>query len=166
MTGALERLRKETAEQLEQAGVRTVTAFEPERQKRWNGPVAAVSLAKVVCAPGGFRDYLGTRRSQSTGGLEELYGRGVELTLALDIYGPRGGGESGCRQAMERMAEELAARGAGGLTVLELESGQVEFLQERGLYRLPVRCLCRGWLLAAVQEDGAFADIVVKGKRT
>ena len=106
MTGALERLRKETAEQLEQAGVRAVTAFEPERQKRWNGPVAAVSLAKVVCAPGGFRDYLGTRRSQSTGGLEELYGRGVELTLAMDIYGPRDGGESGCRRSWPPGARE------------------------------------------------------------
>ena len=64
---------------------------------------------------------------------------------------------------MERMAEVLLSRGAGGLAVGELESGQVEFLESRGLYRLPVICRCRGWLAAAVRADGVFRDFEIRG---
>ena len=89
-------------------------------------PVAAVSLAKVVCAPGGFRDYLG-RRTAADGTEEELYGRAAELTLALDIYAPRDGGESAAREIMERLAEELAgqkqAAAARRTLVLETKYG-------------------------------------------
>ena len=164
MTGALSRLRSELTAQLNRAGIPAMAAYEPERQVRRTEPVAAVSLAKVVCAPGGFRDYLG-RRTAADGTEEELYGRAAELTLALDIYAPRDGGESAARETMERLAEELAGQGAAGLTVLELESGQAEFLESRGLYRLPVKCVCRGWLTAAAREGGAFVDIEVRGKQ-
>ena len=107
MTGALSRLRSELTAQLNRAGIPALAAYEPERQVRRTEPVAAVSLAKVVCAPGGFRDYLG-RRTAADGTEEELYGRAAELTLALDIYAPRDGGESAAREIMERLAEELA----------------------------------------------------------
>ena len=82
MTGALSRLRSELTAQLNRAGIPALAAYEPERQVRRTEPVAAVSLAKVVCAPGGFRDYLG-RRTAADGTEEELYGRAVELTLEL-----------------------------------------------------------------------------------
>lgn len=165
MTGALASLRQGAADMLNENGVRAVTAFEAEGRKRWAGPVAAVSLAKVVCAPGGFKDYLGTRRNEETGDEEELYGRAVEVTLSLDIYGPRDGGESPCREALDRMAEALTREGVAGLSVRELESGQIEFLDSCGLYRLPVRCVCRAWLTAAVRQDGEFVDILVKGRK-
>ena len=61
MTGALSRLRSELTAQLNRAGIPAMAAYEPERQVRRTEPMAAVSLAKVVCAPGGFRDYLGRR---------------------------------------------------------------------------------------------------------
>ena len=157
MTGALSRLRSELTAQLNRAGIPALAAYEPERQVRRTEPVAAVSLAQVVCAPGGCRDYLGRRTAAD--GTEE------ELTLALDIYAPRDGGESAAREIMERLAEELAGQGAAGLTVLELESGQAEFLESRGLYRLPVKCICRGWLTAAAREGGALVVIEVRWKQ-
>ena len=164
MKGALNALRTAVAEQLQAAGVNAVTAMEHERAFRWREAVAAVSLMRVVCTPGGFQDYLGVRREPESGAERELYGREAELTLALDVYAPRDGGESACREAAEAMTECLVCQGAAGLGVLELQTGQVEFLEQEGLYRLPVSCRCRAWLVAAVDGGGAFVDFEVKGR--
>lgn len=96
MNGALDALRTAVAEQLRQAGVNAVTAMEGARAGRRRGAVAAVSLSRVACVPGGFQDYLGRRADPKTGKERELYGRKAELTLALDIYAPRDGGERAC----------------------------------------------------------------------
>ncbi len=164
MNGALNALRQAAAEQLRQAGVNAVTAMESARASRWRGPVAAVSLTRVVCAPGGFKDYLGVRTDPDTGKKREFYGREVELTLALDLYAPRDGGANACRQAADTVIEELACRGAAGLNALEIHAGQVEFLENMGLYRLPLSCRCRAWLVASVDSGGAFVDFEVKGR--
>lgn len=164
MSGALGRMRAELVEQLRQAGIQAAAAFEPEVERRWSEPVTAVLLTKVVYAPGGFRDYLGARQT-ADGGTEEVYGRAAELTLALDIYAPRSGGEHAARETMERIAETLTGQGAAGLPVLEMESGEMEFLENRGLYRLPLKCVCKGWLTAAAREDGVFTNIEVRGRQ-
>ena len=166
MNGALNTLREQVAEQLRQAGVNAVTGMESARASRWREAVAAVSLSRVVCAPGGFQDYLGTRREEN--GLErELYGREVELTLALDIFAPRDGGESACQKAAEAAAESLMCYGAAGLNTLEIQTGQVEFLDKEGLYRQKTACRCKAWLVARMDDGGgAFVDFEVKGRRT
>lgn len=156
MNGALNSLRRGVAEQLRGRGLNTVTAMEPERAARWREPVVAVSLSRVSCAPGGFRDYLGLRDGR------ELYGRAVELTLALDIYAP--GGEGDCQETLERMTEELMCRGAAGLTALEVQGGQTEFLEKLGLYRRTVSCRCRAWLVAEADEGGSFVNFEVRGR--
>ena len=165
MNGALNALREKVAEQLRQAGVNAVTGMESVRSSRWRQAVAAVSLSRVVCAPGGFKDYLGTRREAD--GLErELYGREVELTLALDIFSPRDGGESVCQEAAETVAESLVCYGAAGSNALEIQTGQVEFLDKEGLYRQKTPCRCRAWLVARMDDGGgAFVDFEVKGRR-
>lgn len=164
MNGALNALREAVARQVRRAGVNAVTAMESARAARWREPVAAVSLSRVVCAPGGFKDYLGTRR-EPDGNERELYGREAELTLALDIYAPRDGGEGACQQAAEAVAENLMCHGAAGLTALELQTGRAEFLESTGLYRLQISCRCRAWLVAAAESGGgAFVDFEVKGR--
>lgn len=163
MNGALNALREGVAEQLRQAGVNAVTAMESRLAPRWREAVAAVSVSRVVCAPGGFKDYLGTRRDPD--GVErELYGREVELTLGLDIFSPRDGGEGACQEAAEIAAETLICRGAGGLAALELQAGQVEFLEDLGMYRQKTSCRCRAWLVAAADSGGEFVDFEVKGR--
>lgn len=164
MTGALNSWREAVAGQLRDAGVNAVTAMEPARAARWREAVAAVSLMRVVCAPGGFHDYLGVRRDLEAGTEQEVYGREAELTLALDVYAPRDGGESACRQAAEKVMETLVCQGAAGLSALELQAGQVEFLEKEGLYQLKTTCRCGAWLTAAVDSGGAFVDFEVKGR--
>ena len=162
MSGGLGKFREDIIALLQQEKIPAAAAFEPEERKRLEKPTAVVSLARVTCTPGGFQNYLGTRTG-ADGQSEEWYGREAELTVALDLYAPRNSGESACRQAMERVAEVLLSQGAGGLAVGELESGQVEFLETQGLYRMPVTCRCRGWLAAAVRADGAFTDFEIRG---
>lgn len=165
MTGALNLLRQSAVELLNEFGIYAVTAMDAAPRRRWDGPVVAVSLSRVVCAAGGFRDYLGLTADPDTGEESELYGRGVELTVALDVYAPRDGGEQACQETMAVLAEAVACRGLGGLTALELNGGRVEFLEKDGLYRLPVTCLCKGWLVARLDTGGAFVDFEVRGRK-
>ena len=164
MTGALNLLRQSTVELLNECGIHAVTAMDAAPRKRWEDPVAAVALSRVVCAAGGFRDYLGLKTDPDTGEECELYGRGVELTVSMDIFAPRDGGEQACQDTLAVMAEAVTCRGLGGLTVLEVNAGRVEFQERDGLYRLPVSCLCKGWLVARVDAGGAFADFEVRGR--
>ncbi len=165
MNGALNAWRQSVAEQLRENGLNAVAAMESVRARRWREAVAAVSLSRVVCAPGGFQDYLGIWTDPDSGGEREVYGREVELTLALDVYAPRDGGESACQEAAEAVAECLVCRGAAGLPALEVQTGRVEFLEQDGLYRQAVSCRCSAWLTARMDDEGAaFADFEVKGR--
>ena len=113
MSGALGRWRDRVAQQLRDSGLNVVTAMDPGRAARWREPVAAAAVSQVVCAPGGFQDYLGMERDGQTGEEREVYGREAELTLALDIFAPRDGGGEACRKAAETAVECLACRGVG-----------------------------------------------------
>lgn len=163
MSGALSALREETARQLREAGLNAVAAMEPARAARWREPVAAVTLSRVVCAPGGFQDYLGLRRDPESGREEEVYGREAEITLAVDVFSPGDGGEGPGQETAESVMEELVCRGAAGLAALELQTGRAEFLEKIGLYRMQVTCRCKAWLVAAV-DGGSFVDFEVKGR--
>lgn len=163
MGGGLNDLRRRAAELLERYGVETVQGMESAARRRLDGPVAAVSVAGVACVPGGFQDYLGTERDGATGGERELYGREAELTMALDIYAPRDGGEELCQQTASLLCQAVLLEGLGGLTAERLTAGRVEFLERDGLYRLPVTCLCRGWLVARQDDVGEFTDFEVRG---
>ena len=158
MAGALNAVRAAAVKLLEQYGVPALAGMEPAARARQSGPVAAVSLSRVVCAAGGFRDYLGVKDG------DELYGRAVELTLSLDLYAPRDGGESVCQGAFARLAEALTCGDLAGLTVTEIAGGRVEFLAKDGLYRLPVTCRCGGWMVARVDDSGAFTDFKIEGR--
>ena len=165
MSGALNALREAVAGQLRDAGLNAVAGMESARAKRWREAAAAVSLSRVVCEPGGFRDYLGVYADPETGMERELYGREAELTLAIDIFSPRDGGESACQGAAETAAECLVCRGAAGLPALEIQADRVEFLEKDGLYHLPVSCRCAAWLVAERDEGGeVFADFEVRGR--
>lgn len=165
MNGALNAWRDGVIQQLRQAGLNAVAAMDCARAARWREAVAAVAVSKVVCAPGGFQDYLGVGKDPETGREREVYGREAELTLALDIFAPRDGGADACREAAEAAAECLVCRGAAGVPALEVCIGRIEFLERDGLYRQEATCRCGAWLTARADEEaGAFTDFEVKGR--
>lgn len=164
MNGALNRWRLAVVEQLKGNGLNAIAAMESARAARWREAVVAVSLSRVVCTPGGFRDYLGLRTDPETGKESEVYGREAELTLALDVFSPRDGGEGACQAAAEAVVECLVCQGAAGLAALETQAGRAEFLEDGGLYRQEVSCRCRAWLAARMDDEaGSFTDFEVRG---
>ena len=165
MSGALNVWRQSVVEQLRESGLNAVAAMESVRANRWREAVAAVSLSRVVCAPGGFKDDLGVMTDPESGVERELYGREVQLTLALDVFAPRDGGESACQRVAEAVTECLVCQGAAGLSALEVQAGRVEFLEQDGMYRQEISCRCKAWLVARMDDDGgAFVDFEVKGR--
>lgn len=166
MSGGFEALREGVVSLLRENGVNAVPGMSPEPAGRWREAAAAVSVKKVSCAPGGFQNYLGSEIRD--GKAIELYGRAADITLALDVYAPKDGGESACQRALEQIAAVLLTRGAAGLEVSELTAERTEWLDREGMYRLRADCLCRAWLTAAAagEADGYFTDFEVKGRRT
>lgn len=155
MSGALNALREAVAEQLRGAGINAVSAMESARAARWRQAVAAVSLSRVVCAPGGFMDYLGVQTDLSSGKTRELYGREAELTLALDVFAPRDGGESVCQRAAEGIVETLICRGRRGLPPWRSRRAGWNSWRRRGYTaRRSAAGARRGWWLRPRRSEG------------
>ncbi len=166
MSGGFEALREGVVSLLRENGVNAVPGMSPEPARRWREAAAAVSVKKVSCAAGGFQNYLG--READGGGEKELYGRAADITLSIDVYAPKDGGEGACQRALERIAEILLTCGAAGLEAAELTAGQTEWLDREGMYRLRAECLCRAWLTVSANREsgGYFTDFEVRGRRT
>ena len=152
MSVGLSALCESAAQLLRYSGLEAVAAFEPEPRRQWIGPAAAVSLSGVTCQPADM------------GGQPDS--REVEITLTVAVFAPRDGGGSACCQGAEQAAEALLRFGVGGLDARELEWGPVEWLDRAGLYRLPLKCRCRGRLMPAAEDGGIFDDFEVKGSQT
>lgn len=166
MSGALSAWRDAAVRQLRQAGLNAVAAMDGTQAARWREAVAAVSVSRVTCAPGGFQDYLGVETG-ADGREREVYGRRAELTLTLEVFAPRDGGGDACQKAVQAAMECLACQGAAGLPALEVRTGRVEFLERDGLYRQEAVCRCGAWLTARADgEAGRFTDFEVKGRVT
>ena len=164
MSGALNAWRTAVVDQLKKNGINAAAAMESGCAPRWREAAAAVSFSGAACASGGFQDYLGLQEGPD-GRSREVYGREAELTLALDVFAPRDGGESACLRTAEAAAECLVSQGAAGLPALEVRAGRVEFLERDGLYRLPVTCRCKAWFIARLDDEaGVFTDFEVKGR--
>lgn len=161
----LEELREATAEYLQARGVDAVTAWSSAERVRRTDAVAVVSLRGCEGGPAGFRDYLGERYDPERKVWEELYGRRAELTLGLDLYAPKSGGEAGCAALFAKLSEALADGGPEGLSVRELCCGETEYDSQLGLFRCQAEAVCGVYLYAAAEAGGTFTDFIVKGTR-
>ena len=160
MTG-LDRIREHMTAFLTARGVQAVAAWPGQGRRRLSGPVAAVSIRACEGGPSGFRDYLGERYDRDSGQWQELYGRKVQVTFGLDLYGESAGE---LQTAYDRMAEAFQWEGPAGLALRELSCGETEFDRAAGLYRRAVTAVCQGYLYAVADEGGTFLDFVVRGE--
>lgn len=144
----LEELREATAEYLQASGVDAVTAWSSAERVRRTGAVAVVSLRGCEGGPAGFRDYLGERYDPERKVWEELYGRRAELTLGLDLYAPKSGGEAGCAALFAKLSEALADGRTGGAVRtravlrrdgIRFPTGPVPVPGRGGVRRVPLR---------------------------
>ena len=161
----LDELRQAMAQYLSSCGVAAVTAWEPGRRARREEPVAVVSLRGCEGGPAGFQDYLGERFDEASGTWRELYGKKAELTLGLDIWGPKSGGEAACAALFDRVVQALTLGGPDGLRLREVVCGETAYDGDEGLFHCPARAVGTVLLVAQAGEDGLFTDFMVKGTR-
>lgn len=162
----LEQVKRAVAAALERAGVRAVTAWEPEVLKRYDGAVVAVGVRRCVCEQAGLWDYLG-EETAAGGGSREVYGRRLELTLSLDAWADASVGALACQAALERACEALAAGLPAGLKAGEMAWEAVEWDGETGMFLRRGTLRCSAVLLAKAQaETGELTDFILKGVLT
>lgn len=158
----LQELRQKLAEHLEKNGLPAVTAWGTERRLRPGRAVAAVSLRGFESGPPGFRDYLGERYNTERGCWEELYGKRVELTFGLDVYGATA---EEVQRGLDTLSGILEGDGPEGLRAAGFSAGETVYDGESRRYCCPVKARFSVWATAVSREDGAFLDFEVRGER-
>lgn len=160
----LDRVREGLTEYLTEHGIHAVTAWPEERRKRHSAPVVAVLLQEVGNSGSGFQDYLGERYNPERRCWEELYGKKLELTFGLHIYGGKDAGAAGCGICFDALAGALSAGGPEGLRLGNLSCGATAFDQETGMFLCPAKLEASAWLYAVAGEDGGeLLDFEVRG---
>lgn len=160
----LDRVREGLTKFLEERGIHAVTAWPEESRKRHGAPVVAVSLQEVRSGGSGFQNYLGERYNPESRQWEELYGKKLDLTFGLHIYGGREGGAAGCAAGFDALAGALSAGEPKGLRLGSLSCGETAFDQETGMFLCPAKLEAAAWLYAAARENGGeLLDFEVRG---
>ena len=160
----LDRVREGLTQYLNEQGVHAVTAWPEESRKRHGQPVVAVSLLEVRSSGSGFQNYLGERYNQESRCWEELYGKRLDLTFGLHIYGGKEGGAAGCAAGFDALAGAFSAGEPRGLRLGSLSCGETAFDQKTGMFLCPARLEAAAWLCAAAREGGGeLLDFEVRG---
>ena len=160
----LDRVREALAEYLQDRGIHAVTAWSEEAKKRHGKPVVAVSLKESRGTGAGFQNYLGERYNEADGRWEELYGKKLELTFGLDLYGGTEQGAAGCQKEFDALADALASGGPEGLRLGALSCGETEFDRETGMFHCPAELEASAWMYAVAAGDGGvLLDFTVRG---
>ncbi len=151
---------------LNRGGIRAVEAFPAGSMKRLTRPVTAVALAAADAGEAAFCQYLGQRWNETEQVWEELYGKRVELTFALDIFSPRTEehGAAGCRAVFDDIAGQLLAAAPAGLRVNGFSCGPVSFDKDVEAFRCRAEARCTAYLCAvSSDEDGMLLDFELRG---
>lgn len=164
---ALEQAREGMIEFLQAGGVHALAAWGPERKKRHDRPVAAVSLSGISWSGAGLGEYLGRSYNREKDCWDERYGKRAELLFALDLYAPAKDGAQGCERLFGQVTDLLAAGRPEGLQVSQVSRGEVSFSQESGMYVCRAEAKCAAWLYAAAEpeEDALLLDFRIRGER-
>ena len=166
MSGGLDRIREAVAEYLSGQGVPAAAAWPAEERLRREGAVVAVTLRACQAGPAGFQSYLGERYNGETKRWEELYGRKVQITFGLDLYGLPQAGEAALQKALDTLAQACGGDGPDGITLETFSSGETGYDQDRRLLHKPAQAVCTAYLYAVAEPGGAFLDFEIRGERT
>jgi len=155
----LSELRQEILQRLSQserfAGVSLAAAYPPARRTDpVSGPVLALGVDSVQCAPGGLGGYWGEREEQA------LYGSALEVTLRFDLYGPIPQGGEPLYRLYEALCDVLMLqRAVAG--VEKLWCGELEQDKTALALHLPVKAALRA-ALTVPDSGSAVASVQVR----
>lgn len=117
----LENIASEIAEELNNAGINAVAAFNASELDD-AAAFVCIGLKSARISSSGLGNYIGV--CTEDGQLKEMYGEKAELVLSFDIYSPASADE-GCSELADSVM--CALYSINGLSVTEFSFGQVEY---------------------------------------
>ena len=117
----LENIASEIAEELNNAGINAVAAFNASELDD-AAAFVCVGLKRARISSSGLGNYIGV--CTEDGQLKEMYGEKAELVLSFDVYSPASVDE-GCSELAD--SARCALYNISGLSVTEFSFGQVEY---------------------------------------
>ena len=156
-----EQLVEELAGHLKEAGLDAVTAWQEESRARAGDAVVSVSLRGVKSRESGFQGYLGERYNEELGRWEDRYGKELEITFALDVWGATA---RQVRMGAEKLRLSMEQGGPEGMTAVEFSSGETGYDSRERRYVCPAQAVFRVWAEIWTGEEGSFLDFEVRGE--
>ena len=129
------------------------------------GARIVVGVEKAGCGSPGMGDYLGVKKAAGGTAEADVYGKRLEIELALEIFAPFEGTEGArlCSKTADRIFK-LALEFPMGIRPKEMEIGEIAEDEELCAFRCLCRMKCTAYFVAEVQEDeGVFSDFILKG---
>lgn len=160
---ALPLLREAVVSLLQSRGIRTLAAFPATARRQQREAVAVVSLQEFHAEAPGFCNYLGERFEVETNAWQEVYGQAVSLRFALDLYGPRDGGEAALQALMDKISDVFTTEKPAGLSVSGLSWGEMNYDRSCDLFCRNGNLLCEGTIYALYDVDGSFLSFEMRG---
>lgn len=146
---------------LQQADLPTFPAFPDQNIRRFNGPVAVVSVGSVEGKNLGFLNYLGETTNPETGSTQEVYGKHLEADISVDI---RANSAAICNQGCESAADILLNQLPIGLKPGELSWETLCYERDSSLFLRRGHLRCQALFLATSNPDqSTFLDFILKG---
>ena len=143
---------------LAEAGIEALSAWPKEVWKGRKTPVAVVQVKEVEAGASGFQNYLGQTYDPAARQWTERYGRRITVKFGVTLYSPEAAGESGCQALLER--------GPAGFAVEKWSAGETAFDQASGMFWGKLQAVCRGMLVAGMEESGELEGFTVRGEVT
>ncbi len=135
----------------------------PFLQKK--GARIVVGVEKADCCSPGMGDYLGVKKAAGGSAESDVYGKRLEIGLALEIFAPFEGaaGARLCSETADRIFK-LASEFPPGIKPKEMEIREIAEDEELCAFRCICRLKCTAYFVAEVQEDeSVFSDFILKG---
>lgn len=157
----LHQIRDAVIRTLESGGITAIPAY-AGTAKQYVEPVTAVSVSEAAGKPSALCSYLGERWDEDTCTMQELYGRRLEVTIALEI---RALDADSCESTMETVAELLIHSLPSGLRCGELSWNPVVWDQTNRVYLRAGKFCCQAYFIAESDGDSstAFLEFILKG---
>lgn len=150
---------------LGECGIENVIAAYPAgMRERYASPVVTVGIGSGSGVSGGFAEYLGISYDEQEDTYSEIYGKRLELSLAIGIYSPKDAqyGAEKCGSIFGSIASSVSSM-PSGIRVKELKCGETVFDPRSGMFRLGAEMRITALLYAQSTDDGEILDFTLRG---
>ncbi len=132
--------------------------------ERYLSPVVTVGVKAGSGMGASFAEYLGESYDRETDRYTEIYGKRLEITLALGIYSPVSEeyGANGCASVFGDIVSALPAL-PSGVKTREIKCGETVFDEKTGMFLLESEIRLTAFLTAEASDEDEVLDFTLRG---